>query len=235
MPFCVNCGKELRNEANFCNNCGTPVKHINVQRNTIYEGDIHKCPFCGEIVSSFQTVCSSCGHEFRNASQTNAITAFENELATIERRRQTGKSNKKVNIFTLPYLLTADVVDQQLANRISHFPIPNNKEDIFEFMILAASNIDPAAHDIGWHGYQNERSGRLLVSNAWDAKYKQVYQKARIMFPSDQRLIDIEALYKERQKQIKRIKWKPIMGLLAALVYLYVSFAILIMLIKFAL
>ena len=47
MAFCSNCGKELNSSARFCDGCGTPVSGAENKRNTVYEGNVHKCPHCG--------------------------------------------------------------------------------------------------------------------------------------------------------------------------------------------
>lgn len=56
MSFCNNCGKELVPGAKFCFECGTPVIYNqyndnspNTKRKVVFEGEIHKCPNCGEI------------------------------------------------------------------------------------------------------------------------------------------------------------------------------------------
>lgn len=221
MPYCTNCGQQIREGANFCDNCGSPVSGSNSQsteRKTVYEGDIHKCPACGEAVPSYQTICPSCGHEFRNTSSSNSIKEFENELVKIESNRKVGKKNTLAATFNQHKV---DDVDQQLANRISNFAVPNNQEDIFEFMILAASNLDPIAYDTSNGGYSPKvKNGKLLVSNAWDSKYNQVHQKAKMMFPQDPRLIEIEALYSNKQRQIKKAKFKSTKAALLALAVL---------------
>ena len=55
MAFCINCGQELTEGAKFCANCGKVVNGENPtpQRKTVYEGQIHKCPNCGEVLGAF--------------------------------------------------------------------------------------------------------------------------------------------------------------------------------------
>lgn len=211
MGFCTNCGQTLPDDAKFCLNCGKAVSHDNQpeQRETVYEGNVHKCPNCGEVISAFQTKCPACGHEFRDASATNAIKEFEKELERIE---NSGKVNNGGLLGTFEKAFSSRAskgIDQQLADKISNFAVPNNKEDIFEFMILAASNIDPMAYDNSTSGYSYKvRNAKLMVSNAWDSKYNQVHQKAKMLFPDEPRLIEIETLYSSKQKQVKKAKFK---------------------------
>ena len=37
------------------------------ERKTVYEGQLHKCPNCGELLDAFRSHCSSCGYEIRDA------------------------------------------------------------------------------------------------------------------------------------------------------------------------
>ena len=47
-------------------------------------GDVKKCPSCGAIVQSLQTICSDCGHEFRNIDSVNSIRDFFRDYQKIE-------------------------------------------------------------------------------------------------------------------------------------------------------
>lgn len=84
--------------------------------------------------------------------------------------------------------------EYQKENIIRSFPIPNTKEDIFEFMILASSNIDE-------HPNKN-------VFNAWIAKFEQCYQKAKLSFKQENDFVKIQAIYEKTQKEIKKIRRK---------------------------
>lgn len=224
MAYCQNCGQKLDEKFSFCPECGSPVLHKDMSiRRQKFAGEIIKCPNCGEILNSFASQCPACGYELRGTDSTGSVKAFAQELKNIESGRHREIGTGVGTIFAKAFgASTTNPIDQQLANRISNFAVPNTKEDIFEFMILAASNIDPMAHDITAGGYSlSERDGKLLISNAWDSKYNQVHQKAKIMFPEDTRLTEIETLYRGKQKQIKNVKFKTIM-------FLIVSFAALL-------
>jgi len=171
MSFCINCGRELAEGEKFCANCGKSVNDSNSssQRKMTYEGEVHKCPQCGEVLDSFITVCPSCGYELRGSSATSAVKEFATKL----------------NNVTTEY---------QKENIIRSFPIPNTKEDIFEFMILASSNID-------------ERPN-TAVFNAWIAKFEQCYQKAKLSFKQESDFVKIQAIYEKTQKEIRKLRRK---------------------------
>lgn len=222
MAFCQNCGHELDPTAKFCPECGIPISKKDMSiRHQKFAGEIIKCPNCGEILNAFSSKCPSCGYELRGSDSLNSVEEFARELKIIESKRKkepefTGIGNSLSKVLSL-LTNTTDPVDQQLANRIANFAVPNTTEDIFEFMILAASNIDPMAHDKTTYGYSlTERAGKLMVSNAWDSKYSQVCKKAKIMFPEDSRLCEIENLYRSKQKQIKSLNFKTMIALILA-------------------
>lgn len=121
MPFCMNCGKEIPEGAKFCASCGTAIgtiKKEEPQRKTTYDGEIHKCPNCGEILKSFMPNCPSCGYEIRTVNSSNSPV---NELA----RRIENATSLEMKI-----------------ELITNFYVPNTKEDIYEFFILAVSNLE---------------------------------------------------------------------------------------------
>ena len=227
MAYCQNCGHKLDPAAKFCPECGEPVAKKDMStRHQKFAGEIIKCPNCGEVLNAFSSQCPTCGYELRDSDSSDSVKKFAQELKEIESGRKSERKFSSIgNAFANALgANTTNPIDQQLANRISNFAVPNTKEDIFEFMILAASNIDPMAHDTTVYGYSlAERPGKLMISNAWDSKYNQVHQKAKIMFPEDVRLTEIETLYKSKQKQIKCEKFKvlkiilPLIGALLAL------------------
>lgn len=173
MAFCMNCGKELPDGAKFCAECGaqTTVSSADSRekRETVYEGTIFKCPNCGDILDAYESVCETCGYERRGAKANSSVSEFSEQL------NNASSENQKVDI-------------------IRNFPIPNNKEDIFEFMILASSNIDD--------GPNKE------VFDAWIAKFNQCYQKAKLSFKQESDFIKIQSIYEKTQTDIKKIRRK---------------------------
>lgn len=81
MAFCSYCGKELAAGAKFCFECGAPVgKADETVRRTVYSGEIHKCPLCGEVLQSMTAICPSCGHEINSAKLSSALKEFIDEI-----------------------------------------------------------------------------------------------------------------------------------------------------------
>ena len=179
MSFCSKCGKQLAEDAKFCSECGAKVSENNnsTQRKVVYEGEIHKCPNCGEVLESFVAKCPTCGYELRGKKASNSVKEFAIKLSATE-------------------------TDSAKVVLIKNFPIPNTKEDIFEFMILAASNFEEY--------YSKSEDRQKEVSMAWISKIEQGYQKAKILFGDDQDFLQIKKIYDQTCKKIdvsvKKIK-----------------------------
>lgn len=173
MAFCSNCGERIEEGANFCNKCGKPVNENNSSRKVTYEGEIHKCPNCGEILNSFVSNCPTCGYELRSVNTSNTVKQFVLKLEQIEANRD----NIDVDLRRKdPNALTK--TDEQKVNLIRSFSIPNTKEDILEFLILASSNINTKS----WLDNDRSTAAQEAESNAWIAKFEQAYQKADYLF-----------------------------------------------------
>jgi hypothetical protein len=74
--------------------------------------------------------------------------------------------------------------DKQRKSLIEHFPIPNSKEDLIEFIILATSEIKPVENTLV-RLFSLKAKGQLEWNNIWATKCKQVYTKARISLKND--------------------------------------------------
>ena len=172
MAFCGNCGYQLADGAKFCYRCGTKAGNgasaQREQRRVGFEGEIRKCPECGESINAFMSVCPSCGHEFRGSRATSIVHEFACEIGrTIEA--------------------------EEKEDLIRRFYVPNTREDIIEFFILAISNIEADEE----------------CRDAWAAKMEQTYQKAKLTFGSTKEFTYLDQLY---QKKIKLLRKKRTLG-----------------------
>ena len=172
MAFCSNCGQKLEDGAKFCFECGTPVRTGQTvsqsERKITYDGEIHKCPNCGEVLASFVAICPSCGYEVRGATNSMAVREFATRL-TLAKSEQ-----EKITI-------------------VRNFPIPNTKEDIFEFIIIASTNIDELDE---------------TYSAAWQTKIEQAYQKAQLLFAEDKDFSRIQSIYSQVSSKLMSQKKK---------------------------
>ena len=205
MAFCINCGQELAEGAKFCANCGKAVNVENptTQRKTVYEGELHKCPNCGELLEAFTTMCPSCGYELRGTNNSSSVREFAAKLEAIEAGREQRKNNPIKNLY---FGQTLTKTDEQKISLIRSFAIPNTKEDLYEFLILSKSNIDVDLYENNMPLKRGDAN--LATSDAWKAKFEQAYQKAKLLFKNDSRMIEIQAMYDETHKSIKKAKSK---------------------------
>lgn len=169
MAYCQKCGKEIADGAAFCDGCGSAVAGVVEQneRKQTYDGGIHKCPNCGEPLKAFATVCDNCGYELRDVKSSSAVNDLVKKLENA-------------------------ASEDQRTMAIKNFPVPNTKEDIFEFMFMASSNVE----------------GDDAVSNAWAAKVEQCYQKAKLILSDDAGFANIEELYNNVRSKLKKAKFK---------------------------
>lgn len=166
MPFCIYCGHQLADDAKFCSECGksTNISNQPSQRKTVYDGEIHKCPNCGELIKSFTTVCPTCSYELRNVITNSPVEALA----------------KKVEMATS--------LDDKIE-LIANFYVPNTKEDIYDFFILAVSNLEDKRYD---------------TDDAWRAKLEQTYHKAKLSFGNTAEFEYLEKLYTRTRKEVNK-------------------------------
>ena len=84
----------------------------------------------------------------------------------------------------------------QKINFIRNFAVPNTKEDLLEFLTLAASNINVT------YGFLSE--SQEAISYAWEAKFEQIYQKASITFGNNPEIQEIKKIYDIKSEKISK-------------------------------
>lgn len=206
MAYCVNCGTKLVENAKFCQKCGCSIGviHSGSERQQEYTGKIYKCPVCGEILKSFEINCPACGHELRGTRATNSVREFALKLEAIE----AGREYIKPRFFTSSYeLQQISKPDEQKISLIKSFPIPNTKEDLLEFMILATTSINTGAYDSTNPGINR---GEKELSAAWLSKAEQVYEKAKRAYSTDSIFLEIKSLYDSCNEKVEKAKKKAI-------------------------
>lgn len=229
--FCSYCGTKLDEGARFCKGCGEPVgagtaadaqprnatraphsaplSGNPTERKTVYEGTVHKCPNCGEVLASFVSVCPTCAHEIRDTKSSTAVRELALKLERIEAQKMPTFEEKK-SVMKMVFGKDFNEEDeaeeaqerfdeqkaQEKATLIINFSVPNTKEDILEFMILASSNI-------------NIKNGvDDVVTQAWISKLEQVYQRARLIMGNSQDFAIIQNIYEQKRSELKSRKFK---------------------------
>lgn len=152
------------------------------------EGVVKKCPSCGSPVSSFQTNCSDCGHEFRNIEAVSSINKLHAELQNVEeveRNRPRSWAEKLDG-----ELAVAKAVANRQKAIISSFPVPNAKEDLMEFLSISCAE---ASKKLGF--FIASVHPESVLKSAWKAKCEQVILKARIAMKDDKKVLEEIGIY----------------------------------------
>ena len=194
--YCEKCGAQISNSARFCGNCGAQVGGIdNCKRKEFYDGEVHKCPSCGELVNSFQTKCS-CGYEMRGVRNVSSVLELSNKLQSLESQRGTIKY-KIASICNSKQ----DIILKQKIEMINTFPIPNTKEDLLEFAILAKSHLVSA--DRNGDGKLSEDEREMFMS--WNIKLEQCYEKGSIILSGERDILRLQEII-ESVRNLKSYK-----------------------------
>lgn len=235
--FCPYCGTKLDEGARFCKNCGEAIhddtrethKTSNEQscagnpseRTTVYEGYIHKCPHCGEVLKAFEMNCPACGYELRDTKASGAVREFELKLEAIESKREYEKPRGLFAVAEAQQRISK--TDEQKISLIKNFSVPNSKEDMLEFMILATSNMNMNAYD---SANTSTTKAEKEISAAWFSKVQQVYEKARRSYSADDSIfVEIKSLYDSCNKKIRKTKQKGILKWILMFGWMPVLFA----------
>jgi RNA polymerase subunit RPABC4/transcription elongation factor Spt4 len=218
MAFCSNCGTKLDDGAKFCPSCGTPAGGVaSVAPKPVSEkvGNIRKCPACGAEVPAMAAVCSECGHEFSGVQASNTVHAFFEKLDTINQTIYEKEVNQEakeplggalgammgLDRMTKTFKGTSAGVKRQIA-MIEGYPIPNSKEDIIEFIVLASSRFKGIKKPLPLlsSAINVDANDEFKLDDAWRTKCEQAYTKAKISFGSDKDAIaQIESILKEKK------------------------------------
>lgn len=237
IQFCPYCGTKVDAGACFCKNCGesvdndaqvepktrqkeSPRENLS-ERKIVYEGYIHKCPNCGEVLKAFEMNCPACGYELRGTKISNVVKEFELKIEDIEAQREYEKPR---GLFaTAEALQRITKADEQKISLIKSFSVPNSKEDMLEFMILATSNINMDAYD---STNATTTKAEKAVNAAWFSKAQQVYEKARRSCSTDGTFTEIKVLYDSCNERIKESKQKGVLKYGLMLGWMPIVFAV---------
>ena len=114
------------------------------------------------------------------------------------------------------------------------FPIPNTKEDIFEFMLIASTSVHVDILVEAEYGYEDFKAA-YAEQKAWITKMDQAFKKAQLLFSEDPLFEKIQTLYNDKQNEIVRYRKDHekkdtlvIIKLILFLVLLFVAFGILL-------
>ena len=212
MPYCYYCGSKNTDEAKYCAHCGKPIGApvASNERKQVYDGVLHKCPNCGELLNSFITICPTCGYEIRGAKSSQSVELLAKKLEELTAsKHETTRERFWREEFTNAHHKT----DEQKIELIKNFNIPTTREDVLEFITYAIGNIDTEVLSDSIYKTRTERA----ISEAWIVKLDQAYSKATVLFGNDPTFAPVVQLYQQKKEDIReaiRIKEKKEQDLL---------------------
>ncbi len=223
MAYCVNCGTEIVSNAKFCQKCGHPTGAQNdtSTRKQEFAGKIYKCPNCGEVLKAFEINCPACGHELRGTKASSAVKEFALKLEAIESRREYEKPRGLFAAAEAQQRVSK--TDEQKISLIKNFSVPNSKEDMLEFMILATSNMNMNAYD---SANTATTKAEKEINAAWFSKVQQVYEKAKRSYSTDDVFAEIKELYDQCNININKAKKKGILKWILLLGWIPILFVV---------
>lgn len=190
-------------------------------------GEVKKCPVCGAIHVVGTAVCPECGFAFSGVGPTrSAVKLYEelqkfNQMNAKEQKSDYHEFKGVVsaigsaygNLFKEALNRGKKTEEQDIAMRkfdlIQSFPVPNNREDLFDFLTAIQPKADPNAPQTGYDTKRTLQtaSGKMYIENigyAYWLLYSNCINKARISFANDPDFAPFFAFYES--KTIKEVK-----------------------------
>lgn len=91
---------------------------------------LRKCPNCGESIPVMAISCPKCGYELSDQKAVSSVQTLADKIEKISiGLRKVGEADENGK----------NIIYQDIINTISMFPVPNNKQDIIEFLTLSCA------------------------------------------------------------------------------------------------
>ena len=171
-------------------------------------GDFRKCPNCGANVPALATICPECKMEFLGIAANSSAQKLAQQIDSIIRDTQKQKSEYQASASISTRLMDEFITggpefdaDDRIEEAIKNFPIPNTKSDLFEFIVSLQSKI------------KEENISSYKISAIYKSKLDECIEKAQILFPQDQQLINLCNKVKSKEPDAIKKLWKSISGI----------------------
>jgi hypothetical protein len=182
--------------------------------------------------------CPYCGHEYGGSGVPGGVAAFFERLDALDQQLFETEAAKEAkgspggafgamsSLAGVAKTLTGTSAgDKRKLEMIQNFPIPNSREDILEFIILASSRITAGPGIFTAINIADIRDADKY-NTAWSTKIKQASAKAQIIFASDkQELRRIDTILKDANitpGKVKPVWFKFLIPVIAVVVFLII-------------
>ena len=189
-------------------------------------GDVRKCPACGALVPAMAAVCPECGYEFSGVQASSSAQLLAKQIAELQNEGMSKKTRiientKAKNVFDTTSFDRQRDIDEGMIKRIvsliENFPIPNTKADVLDFLTALKPKVETKGEE-----------NTYPLRKAYLVKYQECLEKARVLFPGDQRVnYFIEALPKMK----KKVRWSNshfVAGFIGAMAWVAIILACII-------
>lgn len=136
-------------------------------------GNILKCPSCGAQVVGGSAVCPECGYTFSNVAANSSYEKLSAKLEAID------VAYRNKTSFTIP-MYGVSKQTKEKASVIRMFPVPNTRADLLEFLASMSAQISSMKQTQSMQVFEEQ-----MLRKAYEAKYKECVNKARISFAND--------------------------------------------------
>lgn len=180
-----------------------PVPPKTVESNKV--GNVMKCPNCGAPYQPGTGKCSECGHLYQNAVGNSSMKKLSEGVQNL--------LEKKEGFWAA----LNDEKEKQVSQYIANFPIPNTKDDIIEFIV----NLDAKRRLSG------SDTGSDFLQKAYATKYKEVINKARLLFACDDQVENAINMTDKFSLSLLTVSQKVLIGLISIIIFCIIVLAIL--------
>ena len=129
-------------------------------------GNVMKCPNCGAPYQPGTGKCPECGHVFQNVTGNSSMKKLSEGVQNLLEKKEglwASLNNEK---------------ERQVSQYIANFPIPTSKDDMIEFITSLDAKRRLSGSD----------AGSDFLQSAYGAKYKEVVNRAKIIFAGDEQI-----------------------------------------------
>ena len=109
------------------------------------------CPKCHKQVPPLTLKCD-CGYEFTKSKSVSSVQLFFEKIENIQ-----SSPIRNLDVNSDEYREEIRGREKRIIDTIEMFPVPNTKEDLIEFLSLAASNANKKV------SFMNTRTGRTIL------------------------------------------------------------------------